>query len=553
MRLGNLARLATALAVLSVAACGGGSETDDAVATSGSVKSEATLQARQAGDVSTTIGPRLEPAGKLTIGWHNAYAPYNFDPQEAPALITPYFFYYAVHDMVIKHFPGQSFAPSLAQTYKIADDNRSATVTLREGIKFHNGEPVTSEDVKFSFENYRGVNAKVLKDKTERIDTPDARTVNFTFKEPFLEFLTLYGTPASGAGVIVPKKYYQEVGPDGFKAKPIGAGPYKLVRNTSNNEFELEAVADYWRKSPNVKTIVIKIITDESTRFAALTTGEIDLMNVIPGALLEPAKKAPGVTLAQLATAPFWLEFPGYERPDNPFNNIKVRQAVSLAIDRKAINDAETGGIGKINRGHWVEESRIGALPAEEVKPEWYESNLAKAKALMAEAGYPNGFEVSQLTPLPPYFPLAERVITQLGEIGIRTKLNKMDRGAFSEALTKGVDGLPGIIINITGLNGDAANVVRTFATCKGTSSRTCLPEIDQKMTAYDRSTNAAERDRLVKDAQKILAEQYIFPYVYNIGLTMAQGPRVANPTSEIWFTIPQFPYIYPYEDLKVK
>ena len=207
---------------------------------------------------SPAAAERGEPTGKLVYGWDTAVAPTWFDPQENPQLITPYGWQYALHDAVVKHLPGQFFAPSLAETYQIADDQMSATFSLRPNLTFHDGTPVTSEDVKFTFENYRGANAKLLKDKTERIETPDARTVKFVFKSAFPDFLVLYGSPASGAGWVVPKAYYQRVGPDGFKQNPIGAGPYKLVRQTGGTEFEFEAFTDYWRKTPSVKTIVFR-------------------------------------------------------------------------------------------------------------------------------------------------------------------------------------------------------------------------------------------------------------------------------------------------------
>ncbi len=540
-----------------VAACGGSddSSSEDSSGTVSSVTIDEALTTSTASGAatSTTIPPRTEPTGKVTYGWHLAVPPLWFDPQEAGNSITNYAFVYLVHDAMIKHFPGHQLQPGLAESFEIAPDFKSAKFKIRSTARFHNGQPVTSEDVRFTYENYRGTGAAIFKEKTERIETPDPLTFNLYFKEPFLDFLSLYGTPATGIGWIVPKAYYQQVGPDGYKQNPIGAGPYKLVRNSSNTEFEFEAMADYWRKSPHVKTIVIKVITDDATRFAAMQTGELDFMNVIQGALLPAAQKTPGFTLAQVSTAPFWIEFPGWEDPSSPFNNVKVRQAVSLALDRKAINDAETGGFSRIDTGNWIPDNLIGALSKEDIKPEWYEYNLPKAKQLMAEAGFPNGFEVEQLSPLPNYFPLGERIITQLAEIGIRTKLNKMERAAFFDLLTKGKDALPGIIVNISGLNGDAAARMNAFATCKGTSSRTCMPEVDAKMAAYAASTDPAERDKLIKEAQIIINDNWVFPYVYNIGLTMAQGPRIANDPYEIWFAVPQYPYLFPYEDIKLK
>lgn len=314
---------------------------------------------------------------------------------------------------------------------------------------------------------------------------------------------------------------------------------------------------DYWRKSPETKTVIYKIITDDATRFAALQTGEIDLMNVVQGALLEPAKANKDIRLIQRSTTAFWLEFPGWEKPDSPFNDVRVRQAVSLALNRQEINVAETGGFSRIDNGNWATFDTPGALQESDIKKEWYEYNVAKAKELMAAAGYADGFEVEQLTPLAPYYPLAERVITQLAAIGITTKLNRMERAAFVEALTKGPDALPGIILNISGLNGDMAARWRAFAMCKegiyGGSSRTCIPEFDARFkTEYETSTDLKVRENVMRELQIEFNDKYVFPYVYNLGLTMAQGPRILNAPEEIWFSIPQYPYIYPWEDLKV-
>src|SRR5205085_2942456 len=133
-------------------------------------------------------------------------------------------------------------------------------------------------------------NAKILHDKLDRIDAPDDRTVKFFFKEPFVDFIMIYGSPSSGAGWIVPKAYYQKVGKDGFKQAPIGAGPYRFVKQTAGQEYELEAFPDYWRKVPNVKTIVARGVPEAATRLALLQTGEIDALYQVPGDLLATVK-----------------------------------------------------------------------------------------------------------------------------------------------------------------------------------------------------------------------------------------------------------------------
>src|SRR6185436_7571608 len=180
------------------------------------------------------------------------------------------------------------------------------------------------EDVKFTFEKYRGANASILKEKTEKIETPDDRTIKFTFKEPFLDFLTLYGSPASGAGWIVPKAYYEQVGPNGFKQKPIGAGPFRFVKQQAGSEIEFEAFADYWGTVPSVKTLVMRAVPEASARVALLQTGEADGTNLIPGELVDAVRRDPKRRLVPVKSGPGWLELTSYDRPDSPLKDLRV-------------------------------------------------------------------------------------------------------------------------------------------------------------------------------------------------------------------------------------
>src|SRR6185312_4622194 len=121
--------------------------------------------------------------------------------------------------------PGKALAPSLAESYTASEDGLTYEFVLRDGVKFHNGDPVTAEDVKFSFQRYRGASKDLMADRVAAIETPDARHVRFKLKNPWPDFLTFYGA-ATDSGWIVPKKYVEKVGDDGFRKHPIGAGPY---------------------------------------------------------------------------------------------------------------------------------------------------------------------------------------------------------------------------------------------------------------------------------------------------------------------------------------
>jgi peptide/nickel transport system substrate-binding protein len=164
-------------------------------------------------------------------------------------------------------------------------------------VKFHNGDVMTAEDVKFSFERYRGAAAKTLKAKVARVEVVDPHRVRFVLKERWPDFLTFYATPATGAAWIVPRKYLEKVGDEGFKKAPVGAGPYRFVAFRPGVELTLEAHEQYWRKTPSVKTLVFRVIPDESTRLAALKRGEVDIAYSITGPLAEEVKRTPGLTL----------------------------------------------------------------------------------------------------------------------------------------------------------------------------------------------------------------------------------------------------------------
>jgi peptide/nickel transport system substrate-binding protein len=490
---------------------------------------------------------RVEPKGKLVEGMNASISPSWFDPQENPPQVTPYNYAYALHDAMVKHMPGKPFAPSLAEDYQIALDYKSAIFKLRQGAKFHDGSKVTSEDVKFTYENYRGASSSVLKSKLDKIELPDDRTVKFSFKEPFVDFLMLYGSPASGAGWIVPKAYYEKVGKDGFKNAPIGAGPFRFVKQTAGSEVELEAFPDYWRKTPSIKTLVFKGISEDATRLALLKTGEIDAAFQISGELLTTLQQDTTLRTSIVRGAADWLELGSLDSPDHPFKDVRARQAVSLAIDRQAINQAQMGGLSTIE-GNWVPEDWQGALQRP-VPP----TDLVLARKLLADAGFSDGFDVSMLTPLPPQFAWAERLITQLRQVNIRTKLNTLERGAFYEHLAPGPNRLKGIVFQFSGAPGDAASRIRENAVTGGAFSGLSLPEVDDRMKAYDASLDLKQRKQLLDEVQAYLLDQYwMIPCCRNITV-WGFGPRVVSKLEDISGSIPQYGFLGPYEDIEVK
>ncbi|HWO06570.1 MAG TPA: ABC transporter substrate-binding protein, partial [Methylomirabilota bacterium] len=214
--------------------------------------------------------PARAADGQITLAVHISLAPTWFDPAETAGVITPFLMLYALHDAIVKPMPGNAWTPSLAESWTQSKDGLVYEFALRKGVRFHNGDLLTAEDVKFSFDRYKGAAAATLKAHVAAIEIVDAHRVRFRLKQPWPDFMTFYATPASGAAWIVPKAYLERVGDDGFKKAPVGAGPYRFVSFSPGIELVLEAHDGYWRKAPAVKRLVFKSIPDDSTRLAML-------------------------------------------------------------------------------------------------------------------------------------------------------------------------------------------------------------------------------------------------------------------------------------------
>jgi peptide/nickel transport system substrate-binding protein len=481
--------------------------------------------------------------GTMVLGLHVTLVSRWLDPGETEALITPFMVLYPLHDALVKPMPAGISTPSLAESWTVSKDGLAYEFALRKNAKFHNGEPVTAEDVKFSFERYKGASAKVLKAKVKEVQAVAPTRVRFVLNEPWPDFMAFYGTSATGAGWIVPKKYVEKVGDDGFKKAPIGAGPYKFVSFNPGVELVLEAFPDYWRKAPTVKRLVMRSITDETTRAAAVKAGEVDAAYLFGGAVAQDLQRSPGIkVVAPLLYGIYWLDFVDRWDPKSPWADRRVRLAASLAIDREAINQAEMLGLGKA-AGGFVPPQFDFALPVEPPR-----SDVARAKKLLAEAGYPNGFDGGDLTPLPPYTSLGESVGSFLGAVGIRTRVRTMERATFMS--TWADKKLRGLVIGATGAAGNAAARLEPFHTKQGLYAYGSLPEIDDLFQRQARELDRKQREALLHQIQKLVVDQVLVAPIFQQGFLWGVGPRVEQPAAGL---IQGFPYVGPAEDLKLK
>jgi peptide/nickel transport system substrate-binding protein len=241
-----------------------------------------------------------------------------------------------------------------------------------------------------------------------------------------------------------------------------------------------------------------------------------------------------------------WLELGSLDSPDHPLKDVRARQAVSLLIDRQALNDNELDGLSP-GEGNWIPAEWQGAItrPAPPL-------DVAQARKLLNEAGVGDGFDISTITPLPPNFSWAERILSHLRVANIKTTVQTMERGAFYERMAPGPNRLKGLVMPTSAAPGDAATRIRESAVTGGTFSGLSLPEVDDRMKAYDSSTDPAQRKKLIEEVQSFLLDQYwMLPMVRNVSV-WGIGPRLANKLEEVNGAIPQWGFIGPFEDIRV-
>jgi len=483
------------------------------------------------------------PDGQLIWGVHISLAPIWFDPADLSGIITPFMVLYALHDALVKPMPGQALAPSLAQSWSASEDGLTYEFVLRENAKFHNGDPVTAEDVKFSFDRYRGTARDLLKNRVALVEISDPHHVRFRLKEPWPDFLTFYGS-ATGVGWIVPKTYVEKVGDEGFKKTPIGAGPYKFVSFTPGVELVFEAFDQYWRKPPSVKRLVFKVIPEETTRLAALKRGEVDIAYSIRGELAEELQRTPGLTLKPaVVQGVFNIYFPDQWDVKSPWHDERVRRAASAAIDRDGINQAVTLGYSLVTGNPIVADHNefFWQPPAPVYDPD-------KAKEILTEAGFPKGLDGGEFFCDSSYSNIGEAVLDNLQAIGIRMKLRPIERAAFIKGYAEKT--FKNVILSGPAPFGNAATRFEAYVVKGGPFVYGSYPDIDELYEQQAAELDHKKREAILHKMQQLVYERTIFAPIWQLAFLNGVGPRVGESG---FGRIARFPYTAPYEDITLK
>jgi peptide/nickel transport system substrate-binding protein len=493
----------------------------------------------------SVVGPPpgdAAPEGQMTWAAHISLAPTWFDPAETSGIITPFMVIYALHDAMLKPMPGQPMAPALAESWSMSPDGLVYEFVLRKGVKFHNGEAVTAEDVKFSLERYRGAASRSLRDAVAAVETPDPGRVRIRLKRPWPDFMTFY-LGATGAAWIVPKKYVEQVGDEGFKKTPVGAGPYRFVSFTPGVELVLEAFDQYWRKAPNVKRVVLRSIPDETTRLAALKRGEVDIAYNLRGEMAQEIRRTPGLTLKpNVGQATHWVYFADQWDRKSPWHDRRVRLAANHAIDRNAINQADALGFAKLT---------FSIIPSSFEyywQPPSYAYDPARARQLLTEAGYPNGFDSGDYFCDAAIASIGEPVVNYLNTAGIRVKLRPVERAAYFKGWSE--KKYRGLIHGASGAFGNAATRIEAFVYGSGVYAYGSYGDIDGLFLEQATELDPKRREATLHRIQQLVHDKaMVAPIWLNAGLS-GLGPRVEE--SGIG-RIAGFAWSGPYEDVKLK
>ncbi|WP_284035559.1 ABC transporter substrate-binding protein [Neobacillus sp. 114] len=413
--------------------------------------------------------------------------------------------------------------PELVESYENVDDV-TWKFKLKSGVKFHNGDPLTAEDVKFSLE--RVMTDKSLKEfpyftQLKEIKVLDDQNLEIITDGPMPTLLPLLAK--SGADVM-PKKYFEEVGLEEFMKKPVGSGPYQFVEWKRDDQVVLKGFGEYFGGKPKWKEVIVRAIPESSTRVGELLTGGVDLATDIPPNEWDRIKNEKDVTLSTGDTTRVMLlvvrTTKGYATADP-----KVREAIDLAINEKAIVDSVLKGTGVPVRSR-VPKGVIGS------NPDLYNSyvyDLEKAKKLLAEAGYKDNLEIELTAPKGRY-PLdgevAQLVASMLGEAGIKVNLKLLESSAFLDVYNSNSNKELIMIGLADGLLDASYSLVHYTKGRAAGQTDYYNEEVEKLYHDAGRNLNGEERIKQYQKIQEIVAKErpHIFLFQQNANYGVSKG-----------------------------
>jgi peptide/nickel transport system substrate-binding protein len=433
-----------------------------------------------------------------------------------------------IFDTLIRFDADYNLVPGLATSWQ-ALDAKTWEVKLRKGVTFHNGNAFNADDILFSFDRFKHWERSGFKGKVsaiEKVEKKDDFTVVFTTKGPYPLF------PRKMTYMrIMDKEYCADKTPEFLGTHPVGTGPYIFDKWVKGATLTLHANTKYWAGVPSFDRVIFKALTNDSTRVAAILSNEVDLINRVPVKDINRVKQSknfiqkPGLRLIYLQMDHPRTDSPYVTGKINPFADVRVRRAIYYAINEKNIVKYIMNGF---------------AEPAGQFQPHvvfGFDDSIkrvdfdpVKAKKLLAEAGYPNGFEVVMDAPNNRYIndeQIAQAVASDLAKVKIKVKVNAMPKSAYFPKVNSSDSSFN--MLGWSNSDGDASSFldacVHTYDQDKGygryNGGRYSNPEVDRLIEESDVTIDQVKRLELMKKAQKIalVDDQNIIPLHYQVDL----------------------------------
>lgn len=473
-----------------------------------------------------------QKGGTLIVGMQGDPTTYNPDSSNDD---NTYIVSQNVFNRLVKLDTKSNFVPDLADSWTVSDDATEYTFNLAKGIKWHDGQPFTSEDVKWTFETLVKNNAPVAASLSalDQILCPDDNTVIMKLKRPDAGFL---GSVSWYACFIMPKHVYDgtDWASNPANKKPIGTGPFRFVENKTGVSIELEANKDYFRGSPKIDRLVFQIIADPNTAVQAFYNGELDVLGIsTPLAEVAKLESTPGVKTVRTPLLSRVYIDPNMAKA--PFNKLEVRQAVAMAVDPQEIVDKAFKGVGQVGTTFysplvsWALNENA-KLPARDT---------AKARKLLEKAGYKpdkNGNYLSidlDVFSDAPFPDIATIVKANLKEIGIDVKINILEGAAWVQKCMTDKDYTLTIL---GGYQGPDPSALVNRVGSKGTMNFRGYsnPEVDKLFEEASALGNQEERGAKYKEIQRIMAEDLpIIPIMEWVDVPVMKDYVKGHPAAE--------------------
>ena len=367
-------------------------------------------------------GGGAQPQGELRVAI--PWTPENLDPTMNLSSIRA-MVGVSMFDSLVGRDADNRIVPQLAESWRHVDDT-TWQLKLRRGVVFHDGEPFNAEAVRFTFQRVLDPEQKspnrANMAEVARVDVIDDHTVNLVTRQPYAPLINrLLDFP------MVPPKYVAEKGNQGMALKPVGTGPYRFVELVKDDRLVVEAFDRHWRGAPRIRRVVYRPIPEPFTRVAALRNNEVDLVTTIPPSLARELERVGGVRVQRVPSS--WIIYLGLNALKKPLSDVRVRQALNYATDVDAVVKNVLEGNGRRLEGPFTPQ-----MFGYDAAVKGYAHDPARARKLLAEAGYPDGLEITLESPAGRYQgdkEIAEALGGQWQKAGFKPRVQVAEWGAY--------------------------------------------------------------------------------------------------------------------------